>query len=96
MADYDGWAALGNPEWAWARVLPAFCRLEDDPEMPAPYHGVGGPIPIRRCRDDELLPPQRAFVAACRALDFPAVADHNAPDASGVGPAPSNARAGSR
>src|SRR5690242_776342 len=36
--DFDEWAALGNPEWSWERVLPAFCRLEDDPEMPAPYH----------------------------------------------------------
>ena len=56
--------------------------------MVAPYHGVGGPIPIRRVRDDELLPTQRAFVAACRALGFPAVADHNAPGASGIGPPP--------
>ena len=22
--DYDGWAAQGNPEWAWEKVLPAF------------------------------------------------------------------------
>ncbi len=64
--------------------------------MVAPYHGVGGPIPIRRVRDDELLPTQRAFVAACRALGFPAVADHNAPGASGIGPPPLNVRDGVR
>ena len=28
--DYDEWAASGNPEWSWAGVLPAFCRLERD------------------------------------------------------------------
>jgi choline dehydrogenase len=95
-ADYDGWAARGNPEWGWARVLPAFCRLEDDPEVPAPYHGTGGPIPIRRWRDAELLPTQRAFAAACGAVGFPAVADHNAPGASGVGPGPFNVRDGVR
>jgi choline dehydrogenase len=95
-ADYDEWAALGNPEWGWARVLPVFCRLEDDPEVPAPHHGTGGPIPIRRWRDDELLPTQRAFVAACGALGFPAVADLNAPGASGVGPGPFNVRDGVR
>jgi len=22
--DYDEWASLGNPEWAWEKVLPAF------------------------------------------------------------------------
>jgi choline dehydrogenase len=95
-ADYDEWAALGNPEWGWERVLPVFRRLEDDPETPAPYHGVGGPIPIRRWRDGELLPTQRAFLAACRALGFPAIADHNAPGASGVGPGPRNVRDGVR
>ena len=31
-ADYDEWAALGNDEWSWAKVLPHFRRLEDDPE----------------------------------------------------------------
>ena len=31
-ADYDEWAALGNEEWSWARVLPHFRRLEDDPD----------------------------------------------------------------
>jgi choline dehydrogenase len=95
-ADYDGWAALGNPEWAWERVLPVFRRLEDDPERPAPYHGTGGPIPIRRWREDELLPAQRAFLDAGRALGFPALADHNAPGATGIGPGPRNVRDGVR
>ena len=31
-ADYDEWAALGNDAWSWAKVLPYFRRLEDDPE----------------------------------------------------------------
>jgi choline dehydrogenase len=73
-----------------------FCRLEDDPEMPACYHGTGGPIPIRRVREDELFPTQRAFLAACRALGLPEAVDHNAPDASGVGPAPFNVDNGVR
>ncbi len=95
-ADYDEWASLGNPEWNWERVLPVFRQLEDDPEMPGPYHGVGGPIPIRRAREDELLPTQRAFVAAWRALGLPVVADHNVPGASGIGPCPLNLRDGVR
>jgi choline dehydrogenase len=64
--------------------------------MPAPYHGVGGPIPIRHWRDDELLPAQAAFLAACRTLGFAVTADHNAPGSSGVGPAPANVREGMR
>lgn len=94
--DYDEWAAWGNDEWAWERVLPYFCRLEDDPDVRGAFHGVGGPIPIRRWRDEELNPTQRAFHDACLALGFPATADHNAPDAIGVGPGPFNLRDGVR
>ena len=41
-ADYDEWAALGNDDWSWAKVLPHFRRLEDDPE------GDGGAARARR------------------------------------------------
>src|SRR5258708_7748386 len=40
-ADYDEWAALGNDEWSWAKVLPPFRRLEDDPEGDGELHGRG-------------------------------------------------------
>ena len=41
-ADYDGWASLGNPEWAWSRVLPYFCKGSLD------ARGVGTPSTGRR------------------------------------------------
>jgi choline dehydrogenase len=91
-ADYDEWAALGNDEWNWAKVLPYFRRLEDDPEGAGELHGRGGPIAIRRWRPDELIPTQRAFFEVCRRLGFPEVADHNHPEATGVGPFPQNRR----
>ena len=91
-ADYDEWAALGNDAWSWAQVLPHFRRLEDDPEGADELHGRGGPIAIRRWRRDELIPTQRAFFEVCRRLGFPEVADHNHPEASGVGPFPQNRR----
>jgi choline dehydrogenase len=89
-ADYDEWAGLGNDEWSWAKVLPAFQRLEDDPEGASELHGRGGPIPICRWRLDELIPVQRAFFDVCRRLGFAEVTDHNHPEASGVGPFPQN------
>jgi choline dehydrogenase len=91
-ADYDEWAALGNDDWSWAKVLPHFCRLEDDPEGSKELHGRGGPITICRWPDHELIPTQRAFFDACLRFGFPAVVDHNDPEATGVGPFPQNRR----
>src|SRR5689334_25016224 len=39
-ADYDEWAALGNDEWSWAKVLRYFRRLEDDPEGAGELRGI--------------------------------------------------------
>ena len=91
-SDYDEWASLGNDAWSWDKVLPYFRRLEDDPDGAAEVHGRGGPIVIRRWREHELIPTQRAFLDVCRRLGFPEVADHNHPDATGVGSFPQNRR----
>jgi choline dehydrogenase len=91
-ADYDEWAKLGNDAWSWAKVLPHFRRLEDDAEGADELHGRGGPVTIRRWRRDELIPTQRAFFEVCRRLGFPEVADHNHPQATGVGPFPQTRR----
>lgn len=89
-ADYDGWAAAGNPEWTWEKVLPFFRKLEDDRDEAGDYHGHGGPIPIQRFAEAEMLPLQRGFTEAVRELGFPDVRDHNHPTATGVGPIPMN------
>ena len=91
-ADYDEWASLGNDAWSWDKVLPYFRRLEDDPDGADEVHGRGGPIAIRRWREHELIPTQRAFLDVCRRLGFPEVADHNHPGATGVGSFPQNRR----
>ncbi|MFI6684095.1 mycofactocin system GMC family oxidoreductase MftG [Streptomyces sp. NPDC050485] len=93
-ADYDEWAAAGNPSWSWQEVLPYFRRLEDDLDFGGEYHGSNGPYPIRRWRPDELVPGQLAFVEACLDAGFPEAKDHNHPEATGVGPIPSNRRDG--
>ena len=94
--DYDEWARLGNDEWAWAKVLPYFRRLEDDQDEGGSFHGRGGPIPVRRWKPSELLPLQRAYADACEAQGFASVRDHNHPESTGVGPWPMNTRGGLR
>jgi choline dehydrogenase len=90
--NYDSWAAAGNPEWSWTNVLPYFKKLEDDLDYEDEYHSKGGPYPIRRWRDGELTPVQRSFVEASLAAGFAEVKDHNHPEATGIGPIPSNRR----
>jgi len=84
-ADYDEWNALGNSQWSWETVLPVLMRIEDDPGASSEFHGLGGPVPIRRYTDAELWPFHAASLAACRALGFPLTRDHNHPEATGVG-----------
>ncbi len=85
--DYDEWADMGLPEWSFERCLPAFVRLEDDRDFgDLPYHGRGGPIPVRRHPRDELATFQAAFLEACRELGFDDCPDTNDPAGTGAGP----------
>jgi choline dehydrogenase len=94
--DFDAWASLGNTEWSFQNVLPFFCRLERDLDYGGDFHGAEGPIPVRRFKREEWLPPQVAFYDACRAEGFPESPDQNAPEAWGVGPLPLNTLDGIR
>ena len=88
--DYDGWAALGNSEWTFLKVLPYFRKLESDTDVTDDFHGSDGPIPVRRYQRQELLPFQDAFRRAVVAAGYPEDADMNNPDSGGVGPLPMN------
>jgi 5-(hydroxymethyl)furfural/furfural oxidase len=46
--DFDFWAALGNEEWSYAKVLPYFRKLEHDLDIRDEFHGTEGPMPVRR------------------------------------------------
>ena len=83
--DYDEWAALGNDEWSWEKVLPYFRRLEHDLDRDDDFHGRNGPLPVRRYREDELVPVQLAFLKAMRALGYPETPDNNDPESTGLG-----------
>jgi choline dehydrogenase len=88
--DFDEWMALGNPEWGWDKVEPYFRDLETDQDYPDPPHGISGPVPITRFKDEELIPIQRAFRDGCRTVGLADLADFNNSDNEGVGPWPMN------
>jgi choline dehydrogenase len=90
--DFDRWAAAGCSGWAWADVLAAHRRLEDDRDFgDEPYHGRGGPIPIRRLPEAEWGAVDRALAEAATGAGEPFAADHNAPGSTGVSPYALNA-----
>jgi choline dehydrogenase len=93
--DYDGWAARGNPAWAWEHLLPCLRRMESD-LVGGPWHGTDGPVPIARFGRDELVAPQQAFLEACEARGWGWTDDHNDPHSTGVGSVPMNRADGIR
>jgi choline dehydrogenase len=96
-ADFDAWAARGNPGWTFEEVLPTFRRIEADAEFgDRPWHGDEGPIPITRYPELEPSEIHSAALRAFGALGFPAVEDHNDPMAVGVGRMPMSSRSGER
>ena len=94
--DYDGWAAVGNNEWAFANLLPYFRKMESDQDFQGDFHGPDGPVPVRRYRREDMAPFAQAFYEACLSEGFPESLDENSPDATGIGPVPLNHRDGVR
>ena len=94
--DYDDWAALGNDEWSYAKVLPFFRKMEHDLDIHDDFHGTEGPIPVRRRQANAEPAIQRAFRKACVGEGFPVVEDTNGANPSGVGVAPTNNLGGVR
>lgn len=93
--DYDEWAELGNPLWAWPNVLQRFRDLESDQDLKGPYYGSGGPVPIERAKFSELHRVQKAFFDTCRSEGF-TIGEHNNPNATGLGCVPRNIRQNKR
>ena len=96
-ADYDEWAALGNPGWAFEDVLPFFTRVEADTDFGGQvWQDGGGRLPITRYLDVELSEIAAAALDALEAVGFPSVEDHNRPGALGAGRMPMSSRDGRR
>ena len=96
-ADYDAWAALGNPGWAFEDVLPFFTRVEADTDFGGQvWHDGGARLPITRYLDVELSEIAAAALDVLEAVGFPSVEDHNRPGTVGAGRMPMSSRDGRR
>jgi predicted dehydrogenase (TIGR03970 family) len=88
--DFDAWAALGNDEWSYTKVLPYFIKSEHDLDVLDDFHGTEGPLPVRRRQSGPWPAIQKAFHAACVQAGFGTTEDTNGPNPAGVGVSPSN------
>lgn len=98
-ADLDNWAALGNPQWSWDKVLPVLKRMESDQDFPdSPIHGSSGPIYIKRKHvfDTPLGEQEQAFLDTLVKLGMPRFDDQNAENPHGVAPTARNIKDGRR
>jgi choline dehydrogenase-like flavoprotein len=82
-SDYDRWAALGNPGWAYADVLPYFLKAENNEVWDNEFHAHGGPLNVADLRTDNPIPPR--LIAAARELQLPVTEDFNGEHQEGCG-----------
>ena len=82
-ADYDHWAAQGNPGWSYDEVLPYFKRAEHNERGADAFHGSGGPLNVM-----DLISPNPVaalFVQAGLEAGFAPNPDFNGERQEGVG-----------
>ena len=92
--DYDGWAAAGNPGWAWRDVFPIFKGSEDHYAGASDLHGAGGEWRVEEQRLEwEIL---NAWRDAAEQCGIPKVADFNSGDNFGSARFQVNQRTGVR
>ncbi|PAQ04136.1 GMC family oxidoreductase N-terminal domain-containing protein [Mesorhizobium mediterraneum] len=83
-SDYDGWAAMGCPGWAWSDVLPVFKACESNAELGNdPLHGANGPLHIGNV--GHVDPNELAWIEACKAAGYQHNRDFNGVEQEGVG-----------
>ena len=82
-ADYDHWAALGNPGWAWQDVLPYFLKAEHNERLRDAWHGQSGPLNVADLQSPN--PFTQRFVQAGVQAGLPLNPDFNGATQEGVG-----------
>ena len=82
-ADYDHWAAMGNPGWGWSDVLPYFVKAEHNERLHDAWHGQGGPLNVADLQSPNLF--TQRFVEAGVQAGLPRNPDFNGAQQEGVG-----------
>lgn len=93
-ADYDGWAAQGNPGWAWKDVLPLFKAGENHFAGACEAHGAEGEWRVEQQRYS--WPILDAFRDAAEQSGIAKIDDFNTGDNQGCGYFQVNQRSGIR
>ena len=88
--DFDSWAAMGNEQWSYDKVLPFFRKSEHDLDIRDDFHGTDGPMPVSRRQAGPWPDIQKAFRQACLNEGYGIVEDTNGPNPAGIGVWPSN------
>jgi choline dehydrogenase-like flavoprotein len=83
QSDFDDWAALGNPGWSHADVLPFFRKSEMYHGGASAHHGGDGELYVGRASSH---PASQAFIKAAQLAGHPYNPDFNGADQEGVGP----------
>jgi len=82
-ADYDHWAAQGNPGWSWEDVKPYFLRAENNERGADDWHGRGGPFNVADLRAPNRF--SQYFTDAGVQAGHPHNTDFNGATQEGVG-----------
>jgi choline dehydrogenase-like flavoprotein len=82
-ADYDFWAAQGNPGWRWDEVKPWFLKAEHNERGADDWHATGGPLNVADLRSPNRL--SALFLQAAQQAGLPLNHDFNGADQEGVG-----------
>ncbi len=93
-SDYDAWAAMGNPGWSFADVLPVFKSHEAYDRGASSLHGAGGELSVQRPRESNPL--AHAFVDAAVEAGHARNDDFNGAQQDGFGIFDLNQRDGVR
>lgn len=88
--DYNGWAQLGNPGWAWDDVMPYFKRGEDNERGESAMHGAGGELSVSDNRMTDRA--SELFMESANAIGTPYREDLNDGEQHGVSRPQTNTR----